>query len=73
MSPEIQIRLTKDQKERLRALAKGVGFSTISGYVRFMLFNPSFDMKLNRILEIIKDLQEKRDCPVAEENSSSKD
>jgi len=26
-----------------------------------MIFNPSFEMKLNRILEIVKDLQEKID------------
>ena len=59
MRSEIQIRLTKDQKERLIALARGAGFNTISSYVRFVVFNPSFDLKLNRILEIAKDLQEK--------------
>jgi len=57
---KINIKLTKEQKQRLVAQAKGSGFNTISSYVRFMIFNPSFDMKLNRILEIVKDLQEKK-------------
>jgi len=56
---KINIKLAREQKERLIALAKGSGFNTISSYVRFMIFNPSFDMKLNRILEIVKELQEK--------------
>ncbi len=56
-----RMRLTKNQKIRLIAMADAAGFKTISGYVRFILFNPTFDMKLNRILEIVKDLQEKQD------------
>ena len=59
LKDKINIKLAKEQKERLVALAKGSGFNTISSYVRFMIFNPSFDMKLNRILEIVKDIQEK--------------
>ena len=59
MGSALHIRLTKEQRERLTVLANGAGFNIISEYVRFMLFNPSFDMKLNRILEIVKDLQEK--------------
>lgn len=55
----VQVRLTKNQKERLKIFADGVGFKTISGYVRFMLFNPTFDLKLNKILEIVEDLQKK--------------
>lgn len=53
------LKLTKQQKERLIALTEAAGFATMSEYLRFMLFNPSIDMKLNRILEIVKDLQEK--------------
>jgi len=53
------LRLTKQQKLRLIALADSSGFNTMSEYLRFMLFNPSIDEKLNRILEILKDLQEK--------------
>ena len=56
-----RIRLTKNQKIRLKAMTDAAGFKTISSYVRFILFNPTFDMKLNRILEIVKDLQEKQD------------
>jgi len=53
------MRLTKNQKIRLIAMADAAGFKTISNYVRFILFNPTFDLKLNRILEIVKELREK--------------
>lgn len=56
----IQVRLAKNQKDRLKILAEGAGFKTLSNYIRFMLLNPSIDMKLNRILEIVKDLQKKK-------------
>lgn len=59
MNWDFHIRLTKEQKERLVALARGSGFNTTSSYVRFMILNPSFDMRFNRILEIVKDIQEK--------------
>jgi len=55
----LQVRLTKNQKERLNVLADGAGFKTLSSYVRFMLFNPTFDIKLNRILEIVQELRKK--------------
>ena len=61
-------RLTKEQKERLIALTEGPGFSTLSEYLRFTLLNPSFDMKLNKILEIVKGLQEKVNSPITKEN-----
>ncbi len=54
-----QMRLTKNQKIRLIAMADTSGFKTVTGYVRFILFNPTFDLKLNRILEIVKELQER--------------
>jgi len=53
----LQVRLTKNQRERLKILADGAGFNTVSSYVRFRFFNPSFDMKLDRILEILKELK----------------
>ena len=56
---DFHLRLTKEQKQRLIALSEAAGFATMSEYFRFMLFNPSIDMKLNRILEIVKELQEK--------------
>ncbi len=55
----LQVRLTKNQKIRLIAMADAAGFKTIASYVRFMLFNPMIDMKLNQILEIVKELQER--------------
>lgn len=44
----MQVRLTKIQIERLKILAEGAEFNTVSSYVRFMLFNPTFNMKLNK-------------------------
>jgi len=61
MTWDFHLRLTKEQKERLVALSRAAGFNQLSSYLRFMLLNPTFDMKLNRILEIVKDLQEKID------------
>jgi len=61
MKADFHMRLTQDQKQRLIALAKGTGFGTIAEYIRFTIFNPTFDLKLNRILEIVKELQEKVD------------
>ena len=55
----LMVRLTKNQKIRIRAMADASGFKTVSGYIRFTLFNPTFEMKLNRIIEILKELQEK--------------
>ncbi|MFH1327045.1 MAG: hypothetical protein ABIH59_02880 [archaeon] len=54
------IRLTKNQKIRLKVLADAAGFNTVSSYVRFMLFNPALDMKIDKILEIVRELHEKR-------------
>ena len=48
------VRLTKTQKERLRALTEASGFKTLSDYVRITLLNPSLEMKLNQILEILQ-------------------
>lgn len=56
------LKLTKDQKEQLVALSRAAGFNQLSSYLRFMLLNPSLDMKLNRILEIVKDIQERLDA-----------
>jgi len=48
------VRLTKTQKERLRALTEASGYKTLSDYVRITLLNPSLEMKLNQILEILQ-------------------
>lgn len=61
MNWDFHIRLTKEQKERLVALSKAAGFNQLSSYLRFMLLNPTFDEKLNRILKIVKEIQEKLD------------
>jgi hypothetical protein len=59
MNWSFHLKLTKEQKERLVALSRAAGFNQLSSYLRFMLLNPTFDEKLNRILEIVKDIQER--------------
>lgn len=56
------LKLTKMQKERLVSLSRAAGFNHLSAYLRFMLLNPPINEKLNRILEIVKYLQEKVDA-----------
>lgn len=53
------VSITRNQKERIRAMAETSGFATVSSFVRFHLLNPSLDMKINEILRIVKELQEK--------------
>jgi hypothetical protein len=50
----ILIRVTKTQKERVRALADSSGHKSISDYVRTELLNPSIEMKVNKILELLQ-------------------
>lgn len=50
----IQIRLDKKQKERLEFLASSSGFKSVSDYVRVNLLNPSIEMKLNRIMDLLE-------------------
>ena len=49
------VRLTKSQKQRLRALTEASGFKSVSDFVRITLLNPTVDMKLNKILEILQE------------------
>ena len=53
------VRLTKTQKLRIVAMTNSSGFTTVSDFVRFTLLTPSIDMKLNEILKIVKNLQNK--------------
>ena len=53
------VKLTKTQKQRIKMLTDASGFKSISDFVRFTLLNPSFEMKLNEILRIVKEIQEK--------------
>jgi len=50
----LQIRLDVEQKKRLEALATASGFKSVSDYVRVNLLNPSIEMKLNRIMEMLE-------------------
>jgi len=50
----LQIRLDVEQKKRLEALAIASGFKSVSDYVRVNLLNPSIEMKLNRIMDMLE-------------------
>ena len=49
----LMLRVTKTQKQRLKALAEGSGFKSMSDYIRIQLLNPSIEAKLNQILQLI--------------------
>jgi len=53
------VKLTKTQKLRIKMLTDASGFKSISDFVRFTLLNPSFEEKLNLILQSLKNLEEK--------------
>jgi hypothetical protein len=50
----LQIRLDVEQKKRLEALAIASGFKSVSDYVRVNLLNPSIEMKLNSIINLLQ-------------------
>jgi len=47
-------RLDVEQKKRLEALAIASGFKSVSDYVRVNLLNPSIEMKLNSIINLLQ-------------------
>jgi hypothetical protein len=53
------VKLTKTQKLRIKMLTDASGYKSISDFVRFTLLNPSFEEKLNLILQSLKRLEEK--------------
>jgi Arc/MetJ-type ribon-helix-helix transcriptional regulator len=53
------VKLTKTQKQRIKMLTEASGYKSISDFVRFTLLNPSFEEKLNLILQSLKNLEEK--------------
>lgn len=53
------VRLDKQQKERLKALASASGFKTMSNYTRYHLLNPSVEEKLNRIIKLLEEKKRK--------------
>ena len=50
----LQVRFSIQQKLRLEAQAEAHGFKSVSDYIRFLVLNPSFDVKLNKILAIVE-------------------
>lgn len=59
---DVRIRLTKNQKERLRNLSEGSGHKTLSDYCRSKFFEDDMSLhkKLNKILEILEEKNESR-------------
>lgn len=52
---DLRIRINHNQKEQLRNLAEGLGFRTISDYVRSRIFEDfSIHNKLNEVLVLLK-------------------
>jgi len=47
------IRLDKIQHQRLEAMASAEGYATISQYVREKIFEPSVEIKINKILDLL--------------------
>jgi len=64
------VRLTKSQKQRLRALTEASGFKSVSDFVRITLLNPTVDMKLNKILEILQKHKNEKQEKTKEENAT---
>lgn len=50
-------RVERKDLERLKVQALAEGYSTLSSYIRSRLFGLSTDLKLNKILEILKNGQ----------------
>lgn len=48
------VRLSPTQHKRLKALAESSGYKNVSDYVRIQLLNPSLEIKLNNILELLQ-------------------
>lgn len=56
-----QIRLDKEQKERLEALASASGYKCVSDYVRITLLNPSIELKINKIITLLEQNKQKNE------------
>ena len=54
----LRVKLTTEQENRLKQLVSAEGCKTMSEYCRRRIFETlSIEMKLNKILEIVKNLQ----------------
>lgn len=53
------IRLTPSQHKRIKAMAVASGFNTISAFVRNQILNPSIEMKLNHIVSLLEEGENK--------------
>lgn len=58
----LQIKLSRSQIENLRVMAAAQGFKTVSSFVRTRCFdNVSQEVKLNKILELLKEKKNETD------------
>jgi len=50
----LMVRVDKEDKVRLEALAKAEGFKSVSEWVRYNLLHPSLEAKVNKILQLLE-------------------
>ncbi len=50
----LMIRIAMQDKLNIKAIATAEGFDDLSSFVRFKLLNSNIDLKLNKILQILK-------------------
>lgn len=60
-SQDIRIRLSKDQKQRLKNLAEAHGHKTISDFVRSKIFDDDLALhkKINKVIELLEQAEAK--------------
>jgi len=54
----MHIHLTECQRERLKILSENFGFSTVSEYMRFLAFNPTFEVRFEQIIKLLNEIKD---------------
>ncbi len=57
-SSSIHLTLTESQRKRLRILAENTGFNTVSSYIRFLAFNPTFEVRFEQIIKLLNEIKD---------------
>lgn len=57
-SSSIHLTLTESQRKRLRILAENTGFNTVSSYIRFLAFNPMFEVRFEQIIKLLNEIKD---------------
>lgn len=53
----LMVRVDKEDKIRLEAMAKAEGFKSVSEWVRYNLLHPSLEAKVNKILQLLEPIK----------------